>query len=653
MQASHDILNWSQLCDERLGDAELPELPSRLAIPRPPKSVSMFLDIARSSTSDLKQLTEIIERDTELTSQVLRLINSSAYGLSRKVSSIQRASTLLGHRRCKVLLMSAALTASMQSASHSDQGSGDFLSRSLERAVFARCTADALGTDQDAAYVAALLQDLMLPFLKRVYAKEYQRFSASSESLSHQEQVQFGWDHATMAAKILKSWSFPDEVVCGVAFHHDLDAILGNEQYRRSSLIAPAISALLPDLFRQEPNGLRTLFQVQELLPEFRFIEIAADVDEEFGLDDPQSGHRDSLCDQLSRLAMNVIEQNRKPTTWLGRTIGQYTLEEKIGEGSMGEVYRARHSMLRRPAAVKLMAIAHLNSDTLSRFEQEAQATSQLSSPHTVQVYDYGTTPEGVLFYVMEYLDGMSLRELVYRYGPQTEGRVIHILSQICGSLAEAHGKGLIHRDVKPDNIVLSMSGGVSDFAKLLDFGLVEVVDGSTADAQSPTVQGTPLYMAPEAILRPEAIDARTDVYALGAVGYYLLTGFPLFTETKVADVLQLQVTQLPPSPSERLDRNVSDDLESLLMQCLSKSADERPQCVLELADRLSQCQAANDWSFDDARNWWTHHVTNRDCASSMIESLSWQLNDSQFDDEVTSTTQINLAEVEITPSPV
>ncbi|MCA9075346.1 MAG: HDOD domain-containing protein [Planctomycetaceae bacterium] len=615
------------------------DLPGRLVIPRPPKSITTFLEIAKSTASDLRTLIEIIERDTELSSQVLRLINSSAYGLNQKVASIPRASTLLGHRRCRMLLMSAALTASMRSVNSIDKSDGDFLSRSLERAVFARVTAETLGVDPEAAYVGALLQDLLLPHLQRAYPNKYDHFASSEQSLSILEQEHFGWNHATMAAKVLTSWSFPIEVVCCVAFHHDLDLIVSNDGYRDCGLIAPAISALLPDVFRQEPEGVRRLFQLQDTVPELRFIEIAAEVDEEFHQLGPMSSHRISLCDHLSHLAMTLIEHDRSQTNWLGRTIGQYTLEKKIGAGSMGEVYRARHSMLRRPAAVKLMAMSHLSSETLVRFEKEAHITSELSSPHTVQVYDYGATPEGVLFYVMEYLDGMTLRRMVEEYGPLPEGRVIHILSQICGSLAEAHGKGLIHRDVKPDNVLVSVCGGVSDVAKLLDFGLVEVVGGAGSPSSGKHLQGTPLYMAPEAIVDPEKIDERTDVYALGAVGYYLLSGVPLFSETKVVDVLQLQVTHDPPSPSQRSGREIAEDLEALVMQCLRKNANERPHNVMSVAEKLSRCRSANGWSFDDAHRWWSQHVTP---ASTTTASWSEPPGSKVTQDELVSTIHIN-----------
>ncbi len=282
----------------------------------------------------------------------------------------------------------------------------------------------------------------------------------------------------------------------------------------------------------------------------------------------------------------------------------------------MGTVYRARHAMLRRPAAIKLMNTTHFDATALNRFEREAQATSQLQSPHTVHVYDYGITTNGVLYYVMEYLNGMSLRELVERYGPLPESRVIHILCQVCGSLEEAHSKGLIHRDIKPDNIALCESGGVCDFAKVVDFGLVHFLNGKVDAGEQKFLAGTPEYMSPESIHRPGEIDHRTDIYALGGVGYFLLTGEPVFPIPVVPKLLRAQLEEQPQTPSERLGRSIDDDLEAVILNCLEKSPDLRPPSAIQLAALLSACKASNQWSFEEARNWWD---TNRHTRTSFV----------------------------------
>jgi hypothetical protein len=214
------------------------------------------------------------------------------------------------------------------------------------------------------------------------------------------------------------------------------------------------------------------------------------------------------------------------------RRLGQYTLTEKLGQGGMGVVYRANHAMLRRPSAIKLLPPDRFGAEAVTRFEREVQLTAGLSHPNTIRVFDYGRTPEGIFYYVMEFLEGASLDEIVAEAGPLPPGRVIHILDQVAGALSEAHGVALIHRDIKPANIFLTQQGGVPDVAKVLDFGLVKRV--SRTNGEDTTIQaltnddsfsGTPLYMAPEAITSPEQLDARTDLYSLGAVGYFLLTG--------------------------------------------------------------------------------------------------------------------------------
>lgn len=293
------------------------------------------------------------------------------------------------------------------------------------------------------------------------------------------------------------------------------------------------------------------------------------------------------------------------------KRLGQYTLEEKLGEGGMGVVYRAKHAMLLRPTAVKFLDSSKANEKSIARFEREVQLTGQLNHPNTIAIYDYGRTPEGIFYYAMEYLDGLDLQALVGRHGPQPEGRVIHILKQVCGSLAEAHSIGLIHRDVKPANILLNARGGMFDVVKLLDFGLVKVIDHAS-EAQvtkAGGVVGTPLYMSPEAYQSPETVDARTDLYAVGAVGYFLLTGEPPFLGDSVLDILKHQVQTVPEPPSQRLGQPVSPELEKLLLRCLSKSPADRPATANEIIAELNRIPTANSWSEEHARYWWRRYV--------------------------------------------
>ena len=287
--------------------------------------------------------------------------------------------------------------------------------------------------------------------------------------------------------------------------------------------------------------------------------------------------------------------------------LGQYSLERLIGRGGCGAVYRAHHRFLRRPVAIKLLDSMRVDGETLERFEREVQLTSNLTHPNTVSIYDYGRTSEGVFYYAMEYLEGISLEELVGRFGPQPPGRVIHILSQVCGSLAEAHGIGLAHRDIKPPNILITCRGGVPDVVKVVDFGLVEPIEPGRRAHASPdsVVAGTPLYLPRERIEQPALVDVRSDLYSLGAVGYFLLTGRPIFDQESVAEIFWHQVHTLPKTPSAILGRAVAPDLERILMQCLAKDSADRPQSATALAEALGQCEATGSWTESMARSWW------------------------------------------------
>ncbi len=290
--------------------------------------------------------------------------------------------------------------------------------------------------------------------------------------------------------------------------------------------------------------------------------------------------------------------------------IGQYQLERKLGAGGMGVVYMARHAMLRRPTAVKMLEPDKVNEGTIERFEREVQITSQLNNPNTVAIYDYGRTPEGVFYYAMEYLDGIDLQSLVERYGPQSVPRVIHILQQVCGSLYEAHSLGLVHRDIKPSNIMLNRRGGQPDVIKVLDFGLVKALDDKRQAGltQQASLTGTPLYMSPEAIQLPNSVDARSDLYAVGAVGYFLLTGQPVFDAENVVDLCQKHVATPPIPPSERARTPIPSELENALLACLEKSCAKRPQTARDLALLISRCTEATQWSLEDADAWWGRH---------------------------------------------
>lgn len=308
--------------------------------------------------------------------------------------------------------------------------------------------------------------------------------------------------------------------------------------------------------------------------------------------------------------------------------LGQYTLDQKLGEGAMGVVYKGHHSMLRRPTAIKLLHADKVNDTSIARFEREVQITCQLNHSNTIAIYDYGRTPEGVFYYAMEYLDGIDLQDLVNKYGIQSEARVIHILLQICGSLFEAHSQGLVHRDIKPANVMLNRRGCEPDVVKVLDFGLVKAVDrteGSPANEGS-SMSGTPLYMSPESIQAPMTVDACSDIYAVGAVGYFLLTGKPVFEAANLIDLCQKHIEKSPVPPSKRGNIKVSSQLEDAIMGCLEKSRAKRPQTARDLGILISKCAAASDWTIEEADRWWGRHERgseNRDSTTSTAGSSS------------------------------
>src|SRR5262245_48612207 len=316
------------------------------------------------------------------------------------------------------------------------------------------------------------------------------------------------------------------------------------------------------------------------------------------------------------------------------REVGSYELVSRLGEGGMGEVWVARHRMLARPAAMKLVRPELLGSDwrsrdrAIARFKREAKATAALRSTHTVDIYDFGVTEEGAFFYVMELLDGISLETLVRQFGPQTTGRVVHLLRQVCHSLAEAHGAGLIHRDIKPANIFACRLGPDRDFVKVLDFGLVKMTEHPTMTQLTAdhATAGTPAYMAPELALGQTDIDSRADLYSVGCVAYWLLTGEPVFTgETPMATLIA-QVQSIPVPPSRRTELFVPKVLDEIVMACLAKDPADRPQTAEELDRRLAASNLAGSWQPDDAREWWSRNhpgTVMRDLEETPIERVT------------------------------
>lgn len=285
----------------------------------------------------------------------------------------------------------------------------------------------------------------------------------------------------------------------------------------------------------------------------------------------------------LSRLGR--LLRARRP-----RRVGPYVLGDKLGAGAMGEVYRARHPRWRRPCAIKMLRRGAPERDQ-RRFELEAQITSRLRHPNTVSVYDYGRAPDGTAYYVMELLDGVTLEQLVQQHGAQPPARVIPILLQLCAALTEAHGRGLVHRDIKPDNVLLCNEPSARSTVKLLDFGLVTQLAKPADPAESASaVVGTPLYMSPEAIRAPETVSAQSDLYGLGAVAYFLLTGAPVFEGESIVEVCGQHLHAEPRRLLLAAGHMVSRELERAVLDCLAKDPARRPASAAELAARLVRC---------------------------------------------------------------
>jgi serine/threonine-protein kinase len=289
------------------------------------------------------------------------------------------------------------------------------------------------------------------------------------------------------------------------------------------------------------------------------------------------------------------------------RQLGQYRLLRPLGAGGMGEVYLAEHRMLKRPCAVKLIRPGQAGDpQALARFEREVQMTARLSHWNTVEIYDYGRTEDGTFYYVMEYLPGLSLEELLERYGALPAERAVHLLRQVCAALHEAHALGLIHRDIKPGNVFVARRGGLYDVAKLLDFGLVKPVAELPAARLTleGAISGTPLYMSPEQARGLDDLDGRSDIYSVGAVAYTLLTGHPPFERTNPLEVLIAHARDEVVPPSQ-LQPGVPADLERVVLRCLAKRPEDRFPDVDSLEQALAGCAAADRWTQADAARWW------------------------------------------------
>jgi tRNA A-37 threonylcarbamoyl transferase component Bud32 len=315
------------------------------------------------------------------------------------------------------------------------------------------------------------------------------------------------------------------------------------------------------------------------------------------------------FLDQLAEAKAAIVDLKREVLD--ARKLGQYTLVEKLGQGGMGAVYRARHAMLRRPTALKLVRPEKADEATIARFEREVQLTATLTHPNTITIYDYGRTEDGTFYYAMEFLDGADLGLVVRLTGAMPVGRVVHVLGQIAQALAEAHKKGLIHRDIKPANVLLTQSSHAADLVKVVDFGLVKDLT-TTLDKDDPSktqqgqISGTPTYMSPEALTRPDDIDGRSDIYSVGCLAYFLLTASTVFSGESTIEIASHHLHTTPVPLSSRSERAFPQPLEELVMQCLAKRPEDRPATDRLVASlRVLATEPWARWEEADALAWW------------------------------------------------
>ncbi len=320
-----------------------------------------------------------------------------------------------------------------------------------------------------------------------------------------------------------------------------------------------------------------------------------------------------------------------RKTAFRAQRLGNYVLHKEIGEGGMGRVHVAEHALMCRPSAVKVLkAAGGVDQTALARFEREVRLSSSLSHPNTITIFDFGRAAEDTFYYAMEYLEGMDLERFVERFGPIPASRVLFLLLQVTGPLAEAHSRGIVHRDLKPSNVFLTMRGGLYDFVKVLDFGLAKRIEGADTPSdltKTGVVFGTPRYLSPETVYGTAGVGPRSDIYAFGAVAYWMLTGRPPFTADSAVALMIDHVKTVPARPSEICEVPIPSELDDVVMKCLEKEQDDRFQSIAELEDALRAVPDPTPWTRVRAAKWWELHMTDdemvRDCFCPPMEELA------------------------------
>ena len=313
---------------------------------------------------------------------------------------------------------------------------------------------------------------------------------------------------------------------------------------------------------------------------------------------------------------VNMTLYNMRQKVLKAKQLGNYFIKEELGQGGMGRVYVAEHAMIKRPTALKVVEISGDNAyEALARFEREVKLTAMLTHPNTITIFDFGRSDDNTFYYAMEFLEGMDLQKLIEKFGPMPAERVIYILKQVCGSLAEAHARDIIHRDLKPSNIFLTRRGGLHDFVKVLDFGLAKQLhtDDQSGITRTSSFLGTPRYVAPESVYGSAQVDCRADLYNLGAVAYWMLTGQPIFAKSSDVELIVDQVKTVPPRPSEISELEIPLELDAFVMKCLQKAPADRYQNASDALCALSWIETATTWGLSEACDWWNLHFNFND----------------------------------------
>lgn len=595
----------SVLTDEnRLEKLKLMKWDHKVQLPVPPQAVIEFSKLSRESDIRIQLLSNVVECEPGLTTELLKSVNSSVYSFRRTVESVPQAIALLGITNCTSLFLTRVMDQSMCDTESPLISNMESRRQALERARFAKIVSQRLGINPLLSYTASSIQDILLPLLTAEYTDEYRRYLSSTDyhDLEHFERETFGWTHSELTAHTLMEWGFPDSLVLKVLKHHESPEELFLQDGPLDGATPNAIASLLGDVLNQAPCGVTRLLDLKRFHPRMSVLEMAEEVDVIAQRQDEMSSRAMTLVTRIQTGMIEQIQRRRRESIVPGRQFGNYVLEEKLAESSMGAVFKAKHIMLRRAAAIKFLRVDRISAESIQQFETEVQVTSTLCHPSTISIFDYGQTSDDLFYYAMEYIDGWTLQQIIEAEGPMCDGRVKRMLLQICGSLAEAHAHGLIHRDIKPQNIVLSEGIGSEDRVTVLDFGLVSQANSEPKKAAG--IKGTPLYMSPESAGGHQCVDGRSDLYSVAAVGYFLLTGTNVF-DGNILELLDHHVHHQPDMMASRTTNRISPELDKLLMRCLNKNPNDRPDSALNMIQDLTACEVLEPWSGDQSRCWW------------------------------------------------